>query len=323
MRRVKVLYLHQKEIDLQWQNDLVAALGDRHDLSIYDETEPLAAQFEGIEVVIDMGGSVGTHEMMDAAKQARLWQVFGTGLDHVSVDYMKSRGFMVTHCPGSLSGVALAENAMMFMLLLSRKSHEATENFKSGVFYRPTGQNLEGKVLAILGFGASGRHLGRRAKAFGMRVHAIDVRQIEQEVLDDIQPDFMGTPEDLDNVIEQCDFLSLNLQLDQQTRHIIDARRIGLMKPGACIINVARGALIDEEAMHSALLSGRLGGAGVDVFSTEPPEPSLAVYQLPNVFVTPHIAGETAQTAWYRSVAMAENVDRIAQGLEPLHRVDL
>ena len=322
MRRVKTLYLHQQEIDLVWQDEFVAAMGDRHDLSIYDERKPLAPQFDGIEVVIDQGGSVGTHEMMDAATTTRLWQVLGTGLDHVDIDYMKSRGFIVTHCPGFLSGVALAEAALMFMLLLSRKFHEATDNFKASVPYRPTGVNLEGRVLALVGFGASGRQLARRAKPFGMRIQAVDVREIELEVLEEIEPELMGTPDDLDDITAGCDFLSLHLPLDDETRHTIDARRIGLMKPTACIINVARGGLVDEDAMHDALLSGRLGGAGIDVFSAEPPDPTLPVYQLPNVFVTPHIAGETIHTVKYRSAAMAENVDRVAQGLEPLYRVD-
>ena len=322
MRRVNVLYLHQEAVDIHWQDDLVSAIGGRHELSVYDESKPPAAQFADKEVVIDMGGSVGTHEMMDAAKDASLWQVFGTGLDHVDVEYMKSRGFMVTHCPGFLSGVALAECAMMYILMLSRGFHEATDNFKARVPYVPVGKELDRALLAIVGFGASGQQLARRAKAFGMRLYGIDVRPIEQHVLDEIRPEFMGTPEDLDRVTGECDFLSLHLHLNEETRHIIDARRIGLMKPTACIINVARGALVDEEAMHDALLSGRLGGAGLDVFSDEPPDPTLPVYQLPNVFVTPHVAGETYGTSRRRAAAMAENVDRIAQGLEPLYRGD-
>ena len=181
---------------------------------------------------------------------------------------------------------------------------------------------LQDALLAIVGFGASGQELARRAKAFGMRVYGIDVRQIEQQVLDEIRPEFIGTPEDLDRVIGECDFLSLHLHLNEETRHIIDARRVGLMKPTACIINVAQGALVDEEAMHDALLSGGLGGAGLDVFSNEPADPTLPVYRLPNVVVTPHVAGETFGTSRRRAWAMAENVDRIAQGLEPMHRVD-
>ena len=322
MRRVKVLYLPLKTVDRMWADDLIAAVGDRHDLSVYDESKPLAEQFRGVEVVLDTGGSVGTHQMMDAARDCRLWQVLGTGLDHVDVDYMKSKGFMVANCPGQFSSVALAECAMMFILMLARSYHRAAENFRDGILYKPSGRELGETILGIIGFGATGQDLARRAKPFGMRIMAIDVREIEPEVLDEIQPDFMGTPDDLDRVVAESDFLSLHLHLTPQTRHIIDARRLGLMKPTASIINVSRGALVDEQAMHEALLEGRLGGAGLDAFASEPPDPTLPVYQLPNVVATPHISGATDGTSRKRAGAAAENVDRIARDLPPMYRVD-
>ena len=112
--------------------------------------------------------------------------------------------------------------------------------------------------LLILGFGASGRALAKRAKAFDMQVWGIDVRPVEPEVLDELQPDFVGTPDDLDRLLGACDFLSLHLHLHEETQNIIDARRLGLMKQSACFINVARGKLVDNEALYAALLNGRL-----------------------------------------------------------------
>ena len=157
---------------------------------------------------------------------------------------------------------------------------------------------------------------------FGMRIRAIDVRPIEPEILDELQPEFLGSPDDIDPLARESDFLSLHLHLTPDTRHIIDARRLALMKPSACLINVARGALVDEEAMHEALLAGRLGGAGLDAFGREPPDPTLPVYQLPNVIVTPHTSGSTDGTARKRAALAVDNLDRVAQGLEPLYRVD-
>jgi len=148
------------------------------------------------------------------------------------------------------------------------------------------------------------------------------VRPIEPSVLAELQPEFIGSPSDIDRLTRESDFLSLHLHLTPETRHIIDARRIALMKPSACIINIARGALVDEAAMYEALLNGRIGGAGLDVFAQEPADPTLPVYSLPNVVVTPHISGGTDGTARKRAEAAAENVDRITQGLEPLYRVD-
>jgi phosphoglycerate dehydrogenase-like enzyme len=315
--------MHSRTGDPIWQDTVIAAIGDRHDLTLYDETLPLEPQFEGVEAVLDEGGSIGTREMYDAAKDTLFWQVIGTGLDHVDVAYMRSKGFMVSNCPGQFSSVALSECAMMYILMLSRRFHEAHQNFQDGVFYHPPGTELIGANLGLVGFGASAQELARRAKPFGMKIMAIDVRKIEDEILDEIQPDFMGTPDDLDRVVVESDFLSLHLHLNAETRHTIDARRIGMMKKTACIINVARGALVDEEAMHRALLGGMLGGAGLDVFAAEPPDPTLDVYRLPNVIVTPHISGGTDGTARKRAAVAAENIDRIGQDLEPLYRVDL
>jgi phosphoglycerate dehydrogenase-like enzyme len=323
MRSLKVLFLQYRKVDTTLQDTIAAGIGDRHDLCIYDEMQPIAEQFRGVDVVLDVGGSVGTREMYDAATDARFWQIIGTGMDHIDIEYMKTKSFMVSNCPGQFSSIPLAECAMMYILMLARRYHEASANFRAGVLHEPTGLELENRVLSIVGFGASGQELARRAKAFGMRIQGIDIRQIESEVLDEIQPEFMGTPDDLDRVITNADYLSLHLHLNRETRHIIDARRIGLMKPTACIINVARGALVDEDAMHQALLAGRLAGAGLDVFSEEPPDPTLPVYQLPNVVLTPHLSGATDGTVRRRAQVSVDNVDRIAQGLEPLYRVDL
>jgi len=185
------------------------------------------------------------------------------------------------------------------------------------------GMELEGKILGIIGFGASGQELARRARSFGMRIQAVDVRPIELAILAELQPEFLGTPADMDRVIQESDFISLHLHLTPETHHIMDARRIGLMKPSACILNVARGALVDETAMYEALLKGQIGGAGLDVFAQEPPDPKLPVYSLPNVVVTPHISGGTDGTARKRAAAALENLDRLAQGLDLLYRVDL
>lgn len=323
MKKLNVLYLPQPDIDPTWQQEVVKAVGPRHHLAIYDRDQPLARQFEGVEAVLDTGGSVGTRPMYEAAREARLWQILGTGLDHVDLAYMKTKGFAIANCPGQFSSSGLAECAMLFMLMLARRFHETQDNFQAGIRYQPMGMELGGKVLGIIGFGSSGQELARRARAFGMRIMAIDVRPIEQENLDELQPEFLGTPADIDRLARESDFLSLHLHLTPETRHIIDARRIGLMKPTTCIINVARGALVDETAMYEALLEKRLGGAGLDVFAQEPPDPTLPVYSLPNVVVTPHISGGTDATARKRAAAVLENLDRLAEGMDLLYRVDI
>jgi phosphoglycerate dehydrogenase-like enzyme len=322
MRRLNVLYLPQEEAGILWQEEVVKAVSPSHNLAIYDREKPVIEQFAGVEAVLDTGGSVGTREMYDAGEDVLLWQILGTGLDHVDIAYMKTKRFAIANCPGQFSGVGLAECAMMYILMLARRFHETQANFQAGVLYKPTGMELEGKVLGIIGFGASGQELARRARGFGMRIRAVDVRPIDPEILAELQPEFMGTPDDIDRLAQECDFLSLHLHLTAETHHIIDARRIGLMKPSACIINVSRGALVDETAMHEALMNGRIGGAGIDAFSQEPPDTTLPVYRLPNMVVTPHVSGVTDGTARKRAAAALENINRIAEGLEPLYRVD-
>ena len=324
-KRLGVLFLplpNEPNLFKPWGEDVVAAIGDRHDLRIFDHQRPLAPQFEGVEVVIDHGGSAGTREMVDAATSVRLWQILGTGLDHFDLDYWRSKKVPVANCPGPFSAVALAECAMMFILMLTRKFPASQANLKAGQLHEPVGMELDGLSLGIVGFGASGQELARRALPFGLKVSAIDIRDVGADEARAFGLQFAGKPADLDRVLAGSDILSLHLHLNPETRAILDARRLALMKPTAFLINVARGALVDEAALVQALAAGRLAGAGLDVFGQEPPDPSSPIFNLPNVIATPHIAGVTDGTSRKRARCAADNVDRIAAGLEPLYRVD-
>ena len=323
-RKLNVLYLPHPVSTLEkpWSDDVVQAVQARHHLRIFDRDQAAAPQFEGIEAIVDLGGNIDA-DLVPAAARAgvEFLQVQTNGLDHVALDEIGRAGLLLAHCPGQLSSVALAESAMMFILMLAHHYGRARRNFAAGQLYAPTGMELEDRVLGIVGFGASGQQLARRAKAFGLRIMGIDIRPIEREILDEIQPESIGGPDDLDQVVAQSDFLSLHLHLTEATRHTIDARRLALMKPTACLINVARGGLADEEALYRALLEERLGGAGLDAFAAEPPDPRRPVYQLPNVCLTPHTAGSTDGTSRKRAQFAADNLDRYARGEEVQGRV--
>ena len=131
----------------------------------------------------------------------------------------------------------------------------------------------------------------------------------------------MGKPPDLNTLIPKCDFLSLHLQLNDETRHFIDARRLALMKPSAFLINLARGALVDERALYTALAENRIAGAGLDVFSVEPLHRNDPLLKLKNVVATPHNSSVTGGTSRRRAACVAENVNRIANGLAPLYLI--
>jgi phosphoglycerate dehydrogenase-like enzyme len=323
--RLKVIYLPKANDPrgfAPWGPDVLVAVGAGHDISVFDHSQPLAPQLADADVVIDLGGSVGTHAMLDAARSVRLWQILGTGLDHFDMDYWRSKKVPVANCPGPFSAVALAECCMMFILMLARQYPVARANLQEGRYYEPLGRELEGLTLGIVGFGASGRELARRALPFGLKTSAIDIRDIGPEEIAEFDLQLAGKPADLDRMIAEVDILSIHLHLNKETRHIIDRRRLGLLKPPAYLINVARGALVDEAALTEALLAGRLGGAGLDVYSQEPPDPAAPIFHLPNVITTPHISGVTNGTSRRRARCAADNVDRIAAGLEPLYRVD-
>ena len=303
------------------KDDVVAAIGDRHDLHILDYDQPIAPQFDGVDMVIDHGGSAGTREMADAAGKVRLWQILGTGFDHFDLEYWRSKNLPVANCPGIFSAVALAECAIMFILMLARQYPVTQTNLQQGELYRPVGMELDGLKLGIIGFGASGIELARRAAPFGLKMSAIDIRDVGTDEVSEFGLEFVGKPEDLDSVIATSDFLSLHLHLNAETRHIIDARRFDLMKSTAFLINVARGALVDEEALVEALAEGKIAGAGLDVFGQEPPDLDSAIFSLSNVIATPHISGGTDGTSRKRAGAAAENVDRMAAGLDPLYLI--
>ena len=286
-----------------------------------DPQGDLVEQLKGVEMMIDIGG-LSSREIIDAAVDAKFWQVIGTGLDHCDVQYILGKGIALGNTPGFTSAFGLAETAMMYILMFTRKYNQARENFFERTLYEPNGKTLADLTLGIVGFGASGRQLAKRAKSFGMRIEAIDIVPLEDDLPADMQPDFYGMSDQMEEVIARCDVLSLHLHLTPKTRHIMDASRLALMKPTAFLVNVARGALVDQDALAEALLEGKIGGAGIDVFSEEPADCTRPEYQLPNCIVTPHTSGQTDETVRRRCQIVIDNARRLAAGDQPLYTVD-
>jgi phosphoglycerate dehydrogenase-like enzyme len=318
MHRLRVVYLPEPHND---SRPVIEAVGPKHDLSVFDSAAPLASQLQDADVVIDSGGSVGTRAMLDAAPRVRLWQIMGSGFEHFDLAYWRSHGVAVANCPGTASAPALAERAMLFCLLLAHRYPEANTNLHHGVIYRPVADELQGKLLGLIGFGASGIAFASRARAFGMRLAAVDIRTISDDEAAERGLEWRSTPNDIDALLQMADVVSVHLHLDEHTRGIIDDRRLRLVKPSAFLINVARGPLVDEAALTAALEEGRLAGAGLDVFAAEPPDPSSRLLRLPNVVATPHTAGNSDGTTRRRAEFCAHNVDRVAAGLEPECRI--
>ena len=318
MSKLKVSYLPHPIISVEERHQYLPEILLREfDTEIFDRSKDALSQLKGREVIVDLGGNIEP-ELVDVAAEAgiKYVQVQTNGLDHVEVERIIEKGMILAHCPGHLSSVSLAEGAMMFILMLAHDYGNATNQFYAGTVFSANGLEVEGRTLTIVGFGASGQQLARRAKAFGMKINAIDVRPIEQEILDEIQPDFLGGSEDLDAAIEDCDFLSVHLHLTEDTKHIIDRPRIALLKATSYVINVARGGLIDEDALYDALRDNKIAGAGLDAFAKEPPEFDLPVYKLPNVIVQPHTVAGTDGTMRKRADFAVENLRKYAEGKE-------
>jgi phosphoglycerate dehydrogenase-like enzyme len=154
-----------------------------------------------------------------------------------------------------------------------------------------------------------------------MRVIAIDEMPVDAPAMEDFGLAFAGGPDDLDGLLSEADYVSLHLPLTPVTDRLIDRRRIALLKRSAVLINVARGGLIDEDALIEALEAGRIAGAGLDVFTTEPLAPDHPFLRLDNVIATPHVAGGTRGTSRRRGRAVAENVMRVLRGKPILYTV--
>jgi phosphoglycerate dehydrogenase-like enzyme len=322
--KLNVLFLaHPPHLREPWLADLQKALGGRHNFTMLDEQAPLAPQFAGVDVVVDQGGVHSTREMADVGTHVKLWQILGTGFEKFDVAYWKEKRIPVANTPGQFSADALGECAMMFILMMARRWHETQVNLREGRFYLPMGRELGGARLLLIGFGASAKALARRAVGFGMKITAVDVRDIWEAERREFGLSEVGKPEDIDRFLPQCDYVSLHLHLNAETRHILDERRLRLLQPSACFVNVARGALVDQAALYRCLAEGRLAGAALDVYETEPPNPGDPIFQLPNVIATPHVSGATDGTSRRRGECAASNIERVAQGLEPLYRIDL
>jgi phosphoglycerate dehydrogenase-like enzyme len=317
-----VLYIPQRGNEEPWTSDFLASADGRVRVKVFDHDLPVAPQFAGIPIVVDLGGH-GTKEMIDAGAEAgvKLWQVVGTGLDHSEVAHIHASGIPLANTPGQFSAVALAEHALLLILFILRRMREAELNARAGVMYRPVTDEAGDQVVCIVGLGASGRELAKRANALGMHVLAVDTAPVPEADRNACGVSEFGGLDVLDAMLARADFVSVHVPLSDATRHLIDGRRLALMKPTASLINVARGQIVDEDALVHALTTGVIGGAGIDVFGEEPLSPQNPLLWLENVVATPHMAGATRGTSRRRCNAAVENVLRVLRGEPALYLV--
>ncbi|GAB4168435.1 MAG: phosphoglycerate dehydrogenase [Terrimicrobiaceae bacterium] len=233
-----------------------------------------------------------TPAVLAAATKLRVIGRAGVGVDNVDVDAATKRGVIVMNTPGG-NTISTAEHAFSLLVSTARSIPQAHASVKAGRWDRKKfeGVELYGKTLGILGMGRIGSEIARRAIAFGMRVLAYDpylsaakARTLQVELI-----------EDLEALLPCADFLTLHMPLTPETRHMLDARRLGLCKKGARIVNCARGGLIDEAALAIALADGHIAAAALDVYEIEPPPVDFPLRDLDNIVFTPHLGASTAE----------------------------
>lgn len=320
--RVKVAFVSLGERAEPWLSDVILATEKIAEVVVVDMNGSLAQQFANVSVVVDQGGHA-SRKVIDSAAEAgvTLWQVLGTGLDHTEVDYIRSKGIALANTPGRFSATAVAEHALLLMLAIAKNLPEAEVGLRAQIMNLPIADELAGRTLGIIGLGASGRALATRARALEMRIISIDVVVPAPEVLAATGIEWCRDRQCLAQLLREADYVSVHVPLTAETRGILNAEALSLMKPGAAVINVARGAVVDARAVVDAVLAGKLKGAGIDVFEPEPPEPDDPLLTCPRIIVTPHIAGVSSGTSRRRAMACAENIQRVADGLAPLFQV--
>lgn len=262
--------------------------------------------------------------LMDRIEGLRLIQQWGAGLEGVDLAAATERGIAVANVPTGKSGNAdsVAEWCVMSAIALSRRLPVAQRGIRQGAAWgAPMGRALVGRTATIVGLGGIGQALARRLKPFGMRLVGIKQRP-DPALTETLGLEWLGGPDDLDAVLPGTDYLFLCLPLTDGTRHLVNERTLDLLPADACIINPGRGALVSEKALLSALSAGRLTGAALDVFETEPLPADSPLLDWDRLLATPHIGGVTDLCYQGTGEVFAENVRRVVAGQLPLNCVN-
>lgn len=250
--------------------------------------EELLSRVEMYDALVIRSRTKLDSALIERASRLKIIARSGSGTDNIDMRAANSRGVEVVSSPEALVE-AVAEHVVGLMLALARKIAAADAVMKSGRWEKErfVGTELKGKTLGIAGFGRIGRRVAEVAGVFGMTLVGYDVVEVPQDTLTSLGCRMV----DLDTLFATSDFITLHVPLTTETKHMVDARRIALMKREAFVINTSRGEVIDEAALVRALRAGEIGGAALDVFESEPPGPEVAA--APNIITTPHIGGQT------------------------------
>ena len=304
----------------RWPKSIEASLAVQHEVHLNETDTPmsqgdLAAAIAKFDIVCPAVSDRIDADVIGSGGRVRIIANYGAGVDHIDLSAAKAAGIVVSNTPDVLTE-ATAELPLLLMMMVSRRASEGERELRSGDWsgWRPThltGRSLRGKVLGLIGYGRIARATARIARA------ALGVETIYHSRRaapnDEIGARYIGTVTDL---VAEADIVSLHCPGGTETRHLIDAAMIARMKPGALLINTARGSVVDEVALAAALVARKIGGASLDVYEHEPAvHPSLL--EAPNVVLLPHLGSATleAREAMGRQVVL--NLEALLEGREP------
>ncbi|CAM0553877.1 (S)-sulfolactate dehydrogenase [Vreelandella titanicae] len=289
--------------------EVVVSLKDRFevifDTSLVDNRPSLLEAVADADGIIVRNRTQVDAELMAAAPHLKVVGRLGVGLDNIDMDACKARGVAVKPAHGG-NGSSVAEYVLTGILLLRRNAYFSSESMLAGEWPRQSliGREASGSILGLVGFGAIARETARRALALNMKVAAFDPHLAADapEWADIERHDSLST------LLEEVDVVSLHVPLTAETRHLIDNTALGRMKHSAILVNAARGGIVDEAALAAALRENRLAGALLDVFEKEPLPSGSVLEGVPNLILTPHIAGVTEESNARISQMTADNV---------------
>jgi len=296
---------------------LARRLEPANDELVVCKEDRIADALDGVNVVIPLMCRIDS-SLMDAGS-FQLIQQWGAGIEGVDLRAAQQRGIRVANVPATGSNAdSVAEHAILLTIALLRNFPAALANVKAGRLGAPLGHMLASRTVCLYGLGATAAAIARRLRAFNVRLIGI-TRDPSDPKVAEFNLDACYSSNDRNAALAHTDVLILCSRLSDETRGIIDEEALQALRPGAYLVNAARGALIDYGALCSALTSGHLAGAGLDVFWKEPIAPGDPLLGLPNVIATPHVAGVTDRSYEEIADAVAANIERLRRGETPLN----
>ena len=266
--------------------------------------EQLTKIVSNYDVLIVRSRTKVTKEIIEAGRRLRVIGRAGAGLDNINLETAKQRGITVLSTPEALTE-AVAELTIGLIISLARSIPLADRTLKEGKWIKKKlmGWQLEGKTLGTIGLGKIGERVARIAKALGMKILIREIIPLSPELLKELETEVVPLKE----LLQRSDVITLHVPLTSQTYHMIGAKEFQLMKNGAFLVNTSRGAIVDEKPLLTALKSGKIGGAALDVYEVEPPR-DLELIKLPNVVCTAHIGAQTKKAQNAAASMIAEKI---------------